>query len=57
MIAYKTKKNKTNPKKQKERTCRIVDFVVPADHRVKLKEREKRDQYIDLARGLKKNGT
>ena len=25
----------------KERTCRIVGFVVPADHRVKLKEREK----------------
>ena len=23
-----------------KRTCRIVDFVVPADHRVKLKERE-----------------
>ena len=23
---------------QKERTCRIVDFVVPADHRFKLRE-------------------
>ena len=28
---------------QKERTCRIEDFVVPADHRVKLKECKKRD--------------
>ena len=36
------------------RTCRIVDFVVPADHRVKLKEREKKDKYFDLARELKK---
>ena len=26
----------------------------PADHRVKFKEREKRDEYLDLARELKK---
>ena len=25
----------------KKRTCRKMDFAVPADHRVKLKEREK----------------
>ena len=31
-----------------------MDFVVPADHRIKLKENEKRDNYIDLARELKK---
>ena len=31
-----------------------MDFVVPADHRVKIKEREKRDKYLDLARELKK---
>ena len=33
------------------RNCKIVGFAVPADHRVKLKEREK---YINLARELKK---
>ena len=33
--------------------CEIVDFVVPADHRVRLKECEKRDKYLDLARELK----
>ena len=38
---------------QKKRTCRIVDFVVPVDHRVKLKECEKKDKYFDLARELK----
>ena len=27
---------------------------VPADHRVKLKESEKRHKYVDLARKLKK---
>ena len=27
----------------KKRTCRIVNFSVPADHRVKLKESEKKD--------------
>ena len=34
--------------------CHIVDFAVPADHRVKLKEIEKKDKYLDLTRELKK---
>ena len=43
MIANKTK-----------RTYQIVDFAILADHRVKLKESEKRDKYLDLAREVKK---
>ena len=39
---------------KKEKIYRIVDFAAPADHRVKLKEYEKRDKYVDLARELKK---
>ena len=39
---------------KKERTCRIVDFAVSADHKVKLKESEKRDKCPNLARELKK---
>ena len=39
---------------KKKRTCQIVDFAVPADHRVKLKRNEKRDKYLNLARELKK---
>ena len=35
-------------------TGKIVDFAVLADHRIKLKEYEKRDKYLDLARELKK---
>ena len=31
-----------------------MDFAVLVDHRVKLKECEKRDMYLDLARELKK---
>ena len=31
----------------------MVDFAVPADRRVKLKESEKKDKYFDLARELK----
>ena len=27
---------------KEKRTCLVVDFVIPADHRVKLKENEKR---------------
>ena len=36
----------------------MVDyFAVLADHRIKLKECEKRDKYLDLARELKKKQT
>ena len=31
-----------------------MDFTVPADDRVKLKETEKKDKYQDLARELEK---
>ena len=31
-----------------------MDFAVPADHSVKLKENEKMDKYLYLARELKK---
>ena len=41
-------------KKKKKRICKIVDFDVLADHRIKLKESEKKDKYLDLARELKK---
>ena len=36
------------------RTCKIVEFAIPADHRLKLKEGEKKDKYFDLALELKK---
>ena len=48
------KKQKTKKKKTKKKICKIVDFAVPADHRIKLKECEKRDKYLDLAGELKK---
>ena len=43
-----------NNKKKRERTCEIVEFAVPADHRIKLKECEKKDKYQDLGWELKK---
>ena len=39
---------------KKKRTCRIVDFAVPADYSVKLKEGKKIDKYLVLVRELKK---
>ena len=42
---------------KKDRTCRIVEFTVPADYIVKLKENEKKDKYLDLAWELKNCGT
>ena len=38
-----------NNNKKKNRTWRKVDFTVPADHRVKLKESEKKDNYLHFA--------
>ena len=38
---------------KKNRTRKIVNFAVPADHRIKLKESEKKDNYLDLVRELK----
>ena len=39
---------------KKKKNCKIVDFAVTADDRIKLKECEKRDKYFDLARELNK---
>ena len=32
-----------------------MDFALKTDHRVKLKENEKKDKYLDFARELKKH--
>ena len=40
--------------KKKKRICKIVDFAVPADHRIKLKKCEKKDKYLELTRELNK---
>ena len=39
---------------KRKRIWKNVNFAVPADHRINLKESEKRDKYLDLARELKK---
>ena len=39
---------------QKKGTYKIVDFAVLADHRIKLKESEMKDKYLDLYSKLKK---
>ena len=40
--------------RERERTCRIVDFAVSAIHKVTLKESEKKDKNLGLVRELKK---
>ena len=37
-------------KKKKKKICKILDFAVPADHRIKLKECEKKGKDLDLAK-------
>ena len=39
---------------EKKKICQIVDFAFLANHRVKLKESEKRTKYLDLTREMKK---
>ena len=39
---------------KKRRISKIVDFAVPADHRIKLKKCEKKDKYLGLSIELKK---
>ena len=53
-LGRKTRPYNDQQQKKKKRICKIVDFAVTADHRIKLKEREKKDKYLDLARELKK---
>ena len=40
--------------KKEEETWRLVNFAVPANHRVKIKESEKVDKYLFPIRELKK---
>ena len=35
---------------KKKRTSSMVNFAVSGDHRVKIKENEKRDKHLDLAK-------
>ena len=40
--------------KKKKRNYKIIDFAVPDDHRIKLRESEKKNKYFDLVRELNK---
>ena len=46
--------NNQQKKKKEKRTCKIVDFAILTEHRVKFKESEKKDNSLDFARELKK---
>ena len=41
--------NNNNNNKSTKKNSRIMDFAVSVDHRIKLKESEKRNKYLDLA--------
>ena len=46
--------NKLYNNQAKKRSSKIVDLAVTADHGVKLKENEKKDEYLYIAKELKK---
>ena len=39
---------------KKERSCKIIDFVVPGDSSIEEKEKDKIEKYQDLGRELQK---
>ena len=51
---FKFHYSNNNDQPKKKTICKIVDFAVPVDLRIKLKECEKKDKYLDLVRELKK---
>ena len=54
IIINNNSNKKKKKKRKKKRTCKIVNFAFQADRRIKLKESEKKDKYLDLTRELKK---
>ena len=53
MHTPKKKKKKKKEKRKEKKICRLVDFAVLTDHRMKIKETEKINRYLELARELK----
>ena len=39
---------------KKERSCKIIDFAIPGDHRIEEKEKDEIEKYQDLGRELQK---
>ena len=39
---------------KKDRSCKIIDFAVPGDSRIKEKEKDKIEKYQDLGKKLQK---
>ena len=50
MLRYKQSNSQQQQQQQQNRTCLIVNFAVPAAHWVELKESEKKDKYLEIAR-------
>ena len=50
----KKQTNKQTNKQKGKRINRILDFAVPADYWIKIKESEKSDKYLDFAKKKKK---
>ena len=45
-----------NNNNKKKRIRKIVDIAVPADHRTKLEECEKKDNYLNLEKTMEHEG-
>ena len=46
--SQKTRPYNNQKKKKKKRICKIVDIADPADHRINLKEYEKKEKCLEL---------
>ena len=53
ILAGRPEASDSQQHKKTKKNYRLVNFTASADHRVKLKESEKRDKYLHLDRELK----
>ncbi len=54
-LNQKTRLQQKKKNSKEKKSFKIVDFAVSADHRIKLKESEKKDTYLELAKEFKKS--
>ena len=53
-LGQKTRTYSNQLQKKKKKQQKTERFAVPTDDRIKLKESEKKDKYLDLAKELEK---
>ena len=54
ILGQKTRLSNSSQKKTQKKKIQILDFAIPDNNGVKIKDNKKGDKYLDLPRKLKK---